>query len=96
MFDIKGRRIWKLEDMQDGQFYVASGGERFKKVNYWTQENGGIGSNRSLAFHRGETRGRRIVNDSNGGLLTDDEKAESITSEMMIFGPTVKSNLLIT
>jgi Doublecortin len=96
LFDINGKSVRSLEELQDGLFYVASSGAPFKRVTYVTEENGvplNAGSTRSLAMPtRGETRGRRHINASNGGLIIEDDiyKTESlVSSEPHFFGPTV-------
>jgi hypothetical protein len=97
IFDMNGKRVWKIEDLDDGGLYVASSGERFRAMNYITYETStrGAGSVRSLEFSRGETRGRRHINASTGGLLTTDDEKEAIASDS-VFGPIVISPFLIS
>lgn len=87
-----GKALRSLPDLADGGFYVASAGEPLKRVNYAIEENGvplSVGSTRNLAVPlRSETRGRRTINDSTGGLLEEENNMQNI-EELSIFTPTV-------
>ncbi|KAI8904878.1 hypothetical protein EDD86DRAFT_194666, partial [Gorgonomyces haynaldii] len=93
IYDMNGKQMRALEELENGCFYVASSGEPFKRVNYATEENGlplSVNSNRNLALPlRTDTRGRRHINGSTGGLLEDDPKLHD-TSDA-IFTPTSKA-----